>query len=260
MKKKHFRFLSLTFFLIGIFFLLNSKTDITGAVVGVSNISSGFSSIFGIVFILVSAMLFVGGESLEDLVGYVKGINPITKHESHSPLYAKITEKNILQIFQTPLEHKYGENIKGAKAIVYKAYDGKYHTAFLTEAIDTHHRHAVATVARLVEGVKLSDSSYIDKKADALYEGNTNKSCDLLTQCAGFELQYDPAQKKIVGIQQDSWLTKEQQRCGRKISREVEEDMILELLSNINEKYLSEGLKNLDNKDLDNLYAGRRAA
>jgi len=36
--------------------------------------------------------------------------------------------------------------------------------------------------------------------------------------------------------------------------------MILELLSNINEKYLSEGLKNLDNKDLDNLYAGRRAA
>ena len=66
MKKKHFRFLSLAFFLIGIFFLLNSKTDITGAVVGVSNISSGFSSIFGIVFILVSAMLFVGGESLEE--------------------------------------------------------------------------------------------------------------------------------------------------------------------------------------------------
>ena len=73
MKKKHFRFLSLAFFLIGIFFLLNSKTDITGAVVGVSNSSFGFSSIFGIVFILVSAMLFVGGEwvskeSLEDIV------------------------------------------------------------------------------------------------------------------------------------------------------------------------------------------------
>jgi hypothetical protein len=66
MKKKHFRFLSLAFFLIGIFFLLNSKTDITGAVVGISNIPSGFSSIFGIVFILISAMLFVGGESLEE--------------------------------------------------------------------------------------------------------------------------------------------------------------------------------------------------
>ncbi len=50
------------------FFLLNSKTDITGAVVGVSNISSGISSIFGIVFILISAMLFVGGESLEEKV------------------------------------------------------------------------------------------------------------------------------------------------------------------------------------------------
>ena len=66
MKKKHYRFLSLAFFLIGIFFLLNSKTEITGAAVGVSNISSGFSSIFGIVFILVSIILFVGGESLEE--------------------------------------------------------------------------------------------------------------------------------------------------------------------------------------------------
>ncbi len=66
MKKKYFRFLSLAFFLVGIFFLLNSKTDITGAVVGISNSASGISSIFGIVFILVSAMLFVGGESLEE--------------------------------------------------------------------------------------------------------------------------------------------------------------------------------------------------
>ena len=252
--------MSLAFFLIGSFFLLNSKTDITGAVVGISNISSGFSSIFGIVFLIGSVVMFVGGESLENLVGYVKGANPITKHKSHSPLYAKITERNIFEIFQTPLEKKYGKDIKGAKAIVYQAYDGSYHTAFLTEAIDTHHRHAAATVARLVEGVKFSDSSYIDKKADALYEGNPDKSCELLTQCAGFELQYDPVQQKIVGIQQDSWLTKEQQRCGRKVSREVEEDMILELLSNINEKYLSKGIKNLDDKELDNLYAGRRVA
>lgn len=65
MKKKHFRFLSLVFFLLGIFFLLNSKTDITGAVIGISNMYSGFSSIFGIVFILLSAMLFINGESLE---------------------------------------------------------------------------------------------------------------------------------------------------------------------------------------------------
>lgn len=66
MKKKYFRLLSLAFFILGILFLLNSKIDITGAVVGVSSLSSGFSSIFGIVLILVSVVLFVGGESLEE--------------------------------------------------------------------------------------------------------------------------------------------------------------------------------------------------
>jgi hypothetical protein len=196
----------------------------------------------------------------EYLLGYVEGVNPVTKHESRSPLYSKITSRNIAEIFQTPLDHKYGKDIKGAKAIVYKAYDGRYHTAFLTEAIDTHHRHAAATVARLVDGVELNDTSYADKKADALYEGDSARSCELLTQCAGFELQYDPDQKKIVGIQQDSWLTKEQQRCKRKVSNVVEEDIILELLSNIDQKYLSEGIKNLDDKDIDELYAGRRVA
>ncbi|MBI4154986.1 hypothetical protein HY498_02795 [Candidatus Woesearchaeota archaeon] len=66
MKKKHFRFLSLAFFLFGIFLLLNSKTDITGAIVRVSSIPLGFSSIFGIVFILFSVVLFIGRENLEE--------------------------------------------------------------------------------------------------------------------------------------------------------------------------------------------------
>lgn len=68
MKKKHFRFLSLAFFLFGILFLLNSKIDITGAVIGASNISSSFGFIFGIVFILLSAVLFISGESLEERI------------------------------------------------------------------------------------------------------------------------------------------------------------------------------------------------
>jgi len=59
MKKKHFRFLSFISFLIGTFFLLNSKTGIVGAVIGVSNISSGFGSIFGIIFILISLSLLL---------------------------------------------------------------------------------------------------------------------------------------------------------------------------------------------------------
>jgi hypothetical protein len=70
MKKKHFRFLSLAFFLVGIFFLLNSKIDITGAVVGVSNISSGISSILGLVFIIggLSLLMIQGSASIDDLV------------------------------------------------------------------------------------------------------------------------------------------------------------------------------------------------
>ncbi len=53
--------MSLISFVLGIFFLLNSNIDITGAVVGVFDFSSGFSSVLGIILILVSAMLFVGG-------------------------------------------------------------------------------------------------------------------------------------------------------------------------------------------------------
>jgi len=63
MDKKHLRFLSLILFFLGIFFLLNSKTDITGAVIGLPDISSGFSSILGIVFIFVSLILFMTNRS-----------------------------------------------------------------------------------------------------------------------------------------------------------------------------------------------------
>lgn len=66
MRKTYFRFLSLAFFFLGVFFLLNSKTDIIGAIVGISNISSGFSSIFGLVFVLISMIIFFSGESLEE--------------------------------------------------------------------------------------------------------------------------------------------------------------------------------------------------
>jgi len=52
---------------LGFAFLLNSRIDFTGAVIGVS-VSSGFSSILGLVLILVSVVIFAGGESLEDEV------------------------------------------------------------------------------------------------------------------------------------------------------------------------------------------------
>mgnify|MGYP001615169395 CR=1 FL=1 len=68
MKIKHFRFLSLFFFILGMFFLLNSKTDVIGAVIGVSTIPPVFSSLFGIVSLLISAILFVSGTSLEERI------------------------------------------------------------------------------------------------------------------------------------------------------------------------------------------------
>ena len=58
MNKKNLRFLSLAFFVLGVFFLLNSKIDITGAVIGLPDISSGFSSILGIAFIVGSILVF----------------------------------------------------------------------------------------------------------------------------------------------------------------------------------------------------------
>lgn len=242
-------------FLLGMFFVLNSTATITGAVIGLSEYTTNMSVIFGMALIFGSVMMFANNKNLENLVSYVIGKNPSTKELSRSPLYSKVDSHNIKEIFQTPLEHKFGKNIKGAKAIVYCSADGSYHTAFLTETVNTHHRHAAATVARLVEGVNFNDPSYLDKKADALYEGNSARSCELLTQCAGYQLQYDTEKNSIVGIQHDSWITNEQQRCGRKLSGVMEEDMMLELLSNIDEKYLIKGLKNLDDKYLSKLYS-----
>jgi len=302
MEKKHLRFLSLAFFLFGIFFLLNSKTDITGAAVGVSNISSGLSSILGIVFIFISAILFVAGKTLEKLVkeedvrkeyvreeckgfcplfdkkkyvkkyvigdkehflGHITGTNPSDENKkSRCNLYDTITENNIEEIFQTPLDRKYGKNIKGAKAIVYIAYDKNddknIYVVFLTEATDTHHRHAAAAVAVMKDAEFFVNNppelTKFLKKAKALYDGDDKKCGDLLTKCAGFELQYDTVKGKIVGIQQDSWLTKHQ----KALSEDVEESMILALLSNIDEKYLIGGIKNLDVEYLNKLYSGRR--
>src|SRR3989344_640977 len=254
--------ISVFLFLVGIFLLIGSEENITGNFIGIT-LFSNLSNI-GILFILGSLILFLANENLEDKICEVVGINPIDKSKtSKSSLYSKINERNLDEIFQTSLSHKYKkEQIMGAKAIVYMASDGNYNVAFLTEAINTHHRHAAATLAKFIENKFLeeSDKEKINKKADALYEGNSDKSCELLTQCAGFELQYDKNLKKIIGIQQDSWITKEQQRCSRKPSLQVEEDMIIELLTHIDQKLLSEKLKNLEEEDFKKLYSGKKVA
>lgn len=63
MRKKHLVFLSLGYFLIGIFLLLNTKLGITGAVIGTANITSMLSLVLGLVFILIGVgLVFVEEE------------------------------------------------------------------------------------------------------------------------------------------------------------------------------------------------------
>jgi len=69
MKKIYFQILNLVVLVFGITLLLSSKINITGAVVGVNNISPSLSSIIGIIFIFVAVFLFIGGESLERILG-----------------------------------------------------------------------------------------------------------------------------------------------------------------------------------------------
>ncbi|HLC66423.1 MAG TPA: hypothetical protein VJK52_02180, partial [Candidatus Nanoarchaeia archaeon] len=183
----------------------------------------------------------IGREQWSRPLTTVHGVNPITGHESTSLLYSKLTASNLEQVFQTPIAN----GLRGTKAIVYQSYDGDYYPAFLTEIIDTHHRHAAATVAQLIDNAIGGED--FNKKTQALYDGNSDRAGELLTKVAGFELQYDPSSGRIIAIQQDSWLTKEQQRTGRALNPVIEEDMILALFEAIRPSLLSTSLQNLDN-------------
>lgn len=253
------------FLALALFFFIAPKVSVTGAVVGFPAYAS--TSLVSL-FFLIFGLGFVAVSDLENIVSYVQGVHPSTKHVSNSPLYNKITSKNISEIFQTPLQKKYGRHIFGGKAIVYMRSNAgpckgcksrckdRCCVVFLTEATDTHHRHAAATVARIADGISLDSPSYLNRKVDALYEGNILFSGELLRKCAGFELLYDLDKKKIVAIKQDSWITKTQMRFRKTLSKKDQEEMMLALLSNIDPHYLSEGLRDLDDEDLHNLYSG----
>lgn len=193
-------------------------------------------------------------QTLETVITNVQGKNPNTGETSISKLYAGLTQKNAKDIFQTSLEHKFGEGIMGSKAIVYQDYQGKYRVAFLTEATNTHHRQAAATIAKLMD-LPNSDPSILERKVNALYNGNSDEAKDLLTKVTGFELQYDKKTGKIIGIQQDSWLTKEQMRKKRFVNKKIEDDMVTELLSNIDPSIMDAKL--LENENLKKLFIKR---
>ena len=98
--------ISVFLFLVGIFLLIGSEENITGNFIGIT-LFSNLSNI-GILFILGSLILFLANENLEDKICEVVGINPIDKSKtSKSSLYSKINERNLDEIFQTSLSHKY---------------------------------------------------------------------------------------------------------------------------------------------------------
>lgn len=68
-KKTVFNILSIFFFIAGLFFLITSQPAISGAVIGISIFPSIFSSFVGIIFLLISFVLFISGTALEEKVG-----------------------------------------------------------------------------------------------------------------------------------------------------------------------------------------------
>ncbi len=65
MQKKEMRLIAFGFFIIGIFFLINPNLNITGAVIGTSALTSTFSLILGLVFIIVGIAVLTEVHTLE---------------------------------------------------------------------------------------------------------------------------------------------------------------------------------------------------
>jgi len=183
MKKEHFRFLSLAFFLLGIFFLLNSKTDITGAIVGVSNISSSLSSIFGVVLIIFSAILFVGGESLEEKL---KEESHWKKYELNKPfMMAEDVQKGYLKRKKqeqnlTPMQKRIEMGVAGGKIIkgsyrehTYSEHHDRESQGGRIIEVNSHVIHKGRYSGRLTEKIKRwwnkGKFEHFNKPADGWY-------------------------------------------------------------------------------------------
>ncbi|MGY4883961.1 MAG: hypothetical protein ACP5NZ_00075 [Nanobdellota archaeon] len=68
MQKKEMRLVAFGFFILGIFFLINPNLNITGAVIGTSALTSTFSLILGLVFMIFGIAVLSESKNLEKLV------------------------------------------------------------------------------------------------------------------------------------------------------------------------------------------------
>ena len=118
MGKKYFGFLSLIFFALGMFLLLNAKTDVTGAVMGAADISSAVGSMLGIMFMLFSVIFFIARESLEEKLN--------KNHWKKYPLNKDSIIQDVEQEYlasqeegckKTPLQERIEKMVAGGKTI-----------------------------------------------------------------------------------------------------------------------------------------------
>lgn len=164
MNKEYSRPLSLVFFLFGIFFLLNSRIDITGAVVGVPDILLGFSFIFGISLTLFSAILFVSGESLEDKLEEERHWK---KYQLDRPfMMAEDVKKGYLKRKKqephlTPMQERIEKNVTGGRTIKRPYQEHTYAEHHERESlggriidVDSHIIHQGRHSGRFTEKVK----------------------------------------------------------------------------------------------------------
>jgi hypothetical protein len=162
------------------------------------------------------------------LISAVIGLNPnmplSVEAVSLSNLYSKIELKNLDEIIQTPLPNL-GPDIYGTKAVAYVDDYGLPKIAFLTETVNTHHRHALAV---LVGG----------EKGQYIYDGNYDLTADVLARSTAYELQYDRTTGQIIGIKRDAQTVKEQVRRNIKIQKGLIDMMDDAFLENIDESIL----------------------
>ena len=160
-------------------------------------------------------------------IGQVTGKNPSTNEVSISNLYDRIDMFNINEIFQTPLdEETYGSNVYGGKAVAYFDDYGNVDVAFLTETVNTYHRHALAF---LVGG----------EKGDFIYNGLYDRAADVFARSTAYEIQYDKTTGQIIGIKRDAQTVKQQISTSARIQKSMLDALDNAFLESIDERILT---------------------
>ena len=174
MRKSHFKFLSLVFFILGITLLLNSKINIVGAVIGVLGISSISSSIFGIIFMFTSFVLFVSGENLEERLEdrhhwrkYPINKDSIIQDVEQGYLLSRNENSSIKR---TPLQERIENEVTGEKLIALpnkrESYEQQFYEGHASQGgrvieVESHISKKGETKGRLIHFSQPANARYL---------------------------------------------------------------------------------------------------